>query len=421
MPPAARSGDRSVPRVRVAAGDRSIDRRGRRRAGPAFLRDGFRPFFLLGALWAGLAVPAWVFLFLTGREPAGPFPGLAWHVHEMLFGYLAAVIAGFVLTAIPNWTGRLPLSGPPLAALVALWAAGRAAVLLVPQPLSALAVDLAFPLVLAASVWREILAGRNFRNLPVAILVSLFGAANPLHHLGELIPWLAGYGERAALATAAMLIALVGGRIVPSFTRNWLVRRGAERLPAGFEILDRLALVSAAIALAAWIAAPEARTTGLLLVLAGMLHLVRIARWRGLATWRSGIVLVLHLGALWLGIAFVLLGLSAVFPSEVPAGAALHALTAGAIATMTLAVMTRATLGHTGRPIETGSTTLAIYVLVTLGACLRVAAPFAGAWYPQLLGAGAAAWSASFLLFAIGYGPLLLRPRAGEAQKAARA
>ena len=404
--------DRSQPRARVAAGDTSIDRRGRRRSAPAILSYGFRPFFLGAALWAALSVPIWVVLYFSGAEPAGPFSGLEWHVHEMLFGYLAAVIAGFALTAVPNWTGRLPLSGAPLAGLVALWLAGRFAVALLPWPNLVMAVDLAFPAVFALAIWREILAGRNIRNVPIAVLITLFGTANLIHHLVRVVPDLAGYGERLALAVAAVMIALVGGRIVPSFTRNWLARAKAARLPGSFGAVDRIALAATVGALAAWVVLPDHRATALLLVAAGAALLVRLARWQGIAAVREPIVFILHVGYLWLALALALLGLAILAPGAVPHGAALHALTAGAIATMTLAVMTRASLGHTGRPIASDPVTVAIYVLVTAGAALRVAAPFAGEGYAALLAAGAALWSGAFLTFAVGYWKVLTGPRA---------
>ncbi|WP_235679112.1 NnrS family protein [Aquibium microcysteis] len=377
---------------------------------PPILHYGFRPFFFLGAMHAGLAIPAWLWIHLHGGDLPGPFTGLDWHVHEMLFGYLAAVIAGFMLTAIPNWTGRLPLSGWPLAGLVGLWLAGRVACALASDPVAAMAVDLAFPAVLALSVWREVLAGRNWRNAPVAVMITLFGAANALHHAGNLDLVPQGLGTRLALAAAAMLIALIGGRIVPSFTRNWLVRAGAASLPASFGRLDKAALAATGLALVLWVAAPDGPATAALMALAGALLLVRLVRWRGYRTGAEPIVLILHLGYLWLAAAFLLFGAS--LAGLLPGTAALHALTAGAIGTMTLAVMTRASLGHTGRAIVADRTVQAMYALVTLGAALRVAAPLVPDAYIPLLATGGTLWSASFLLFAIRYAPLLWGKRA---------
>lgn len=410
MSAAAPAPDRSALRRLINSGDRSRDGRGRVRAMPPILHYGFRPFFFLAAVHAGLAIPLWLWLHLRGGALPGPFAGLDWHVHEMLFGYLAAVIAGFLLTAIPNWTGRLPLSGWPLAGLVGLWLAGRVACALASDPVAAMAVDLAFPVVLALSVWREVLAGRNWRNAPVAVMITLFGAANALHHAGNLDLVPQGLGTRLALAAAAMLIALIGGRIVPSFTRNWLVRAGARSLPASFGRLDKAALAATGLALLLWVAVPDGPATAALMALAGALLLVRLVRWRGYRTGAEPIVLILHLGYLWLAAAFLLFGAS--LAGLLPGTAALHALTAGAVGTMTLAVMTRASLGHTGRAILADRPIQAIYALVTLGALLRVAAPLAPDLSIPLLTAGGTLWSASFLLFAIRYAPVLWGRRA---------
>lgn len=405
-------GDRSVPRSRVKAGDASIDRRGRVRQAPPFLSYGFRPFFLLGAGYASLTVPLWLWEYFGGRGPAGALSGLAWHAHEMIFGYLAAVMAGFVLTAVPNWTGRLPLSGTRLAGLVTLWLLGRIALLADPEPWSAAAVDLLFPLALAGAVWREIVAGRNFGNAPIAVLLSFFTLANLLDHLGVVFPMVEGYGVRSALSVAALLIALVGGRVTPSFTRNWMSRAGLLPLPAPMDAIDRLAVGATALALLGWTVAPDAPTVGAGLLVAALLLFARLLRWRGHRTVREPIVLILHLGYLWLVVALLLLGLAALVPWLVPASAAIHALTAGAIGTMTLAVMTRASRGHTGRPIVTDGVTIAIYALVSLAAILRVLAPWSASRYPAMLVSGGFAWSAAFALFVIAYGPMLVTKRA---------
>ncbi len=404
--------DRSVPRARVNAGDRSIDRRGRVRNAPAFLSYAFRPFFLLGSIYAALAVPLWLLVYFGYASLSGSFAGLAWHAHEMIFGYLGAVIAGFILTAVPNWTGRLPLSGAPLAVLVALWLLGRVALFFDPEPLSAAILDLAFPVVLAASIWREIVAGRNVRNAPIAVLLSLFALANLVDHAATQFAALDGVGIRLALGVTALLMALVGGRVTPSFTRNWLARVKGPPLPAPMDYLDKLGLAATGVGMAGWVAAPDASWVGSCLLGAAALLIARLLRWQGHRTLGEPIVLILHLGQFWLAAALLLMGLAALVPSAVPVSSAVHALTAGAVGTMTLAVMTRASRGHAGRPITAGAATIAIYVLVTLGAALRVIAPFMSAHYATVLITGGVLWSASFGLFALSYGPMLLTKRA---------
>ncbi|QKV20611.1 NnrS family protein [Oricola thermophila] len=398
-----RTGDRSALRRQRAAGNRDRDGRGRVRGGPAILQYGFRPFFLLAALQAGLVIPAWLALF-----HAVP---IAWHSHEMIFGYLGAVIAGFVLTAVPNWTGRLPLSGWPLAGLVGLWLAGRIAYDTAGPSWTVMVIELAFPVVLAGSVWREVVAGRNWRNAPVAAMLTLFALADALHLLESVRFDLGGAGTRLGLATVAMLIALIGGRIVPSFTRNWLVKRGGTALPASFGRLDKAALATTGAALLCWVALPERFVTGVLLAVAGLLLALRLARWQGHRTFGEPIVVVLHAGYFWLALSLALLGAAYLAPGAVPESAAIHALTAGAIGTMTLAVMTRASLGHTGRAIEADGWTVAIYGLVTLGTLFRVLAPVLAAQYMALLMTGGALWGGAFLVFAGRYGPILLTRR----------
>jgi len=376
-------------------------------AGPALFSFGFRPFFLFGAVWSALVVPIWVWSYLSG---GASLVHRDWHVHEMLFGFLAAVVAGFLTTAIPNWTGRMPVIGAPLAGLAALWAAGRIAMLgaywLGPV---AAAIDSLFLVAFAAVVWREVLAGRNWRNLPVCALVTLLALANITFHF-DVALWRSGAGERLALAVAAILIALIGGRITPSFTRNWMKARGLSPEPAPVSHFDRATLALTAAGAAAYVAFPTEPLSGALLALAGAANLVRVARWRGLAAAREPLVWILHLGYAWLGAGLLLLGASGLWVA-VPPAAGVHALAAGAIGVMTLAVMTRASRGHTGRELAADGATTAIYLTINAGALLRVAAAFAGAAAPGLLMLSAGLWAAAFCGFALAYAPMLIRSR----------
>ena len=364
-----------------------------------FLSAGFRPFFLLAALWAALAVPVWLGAYVHGYAVGGALGAMAWHAHEMVYGFGVATVSGFLLTAIPNWTGRLPVRGAPLGALAGLWLAGRAAVLFVP-PLPAALIDLAFLPVLMAVVARELAAGRNYRNLPMLAALGLLFAGNVLVHLHALdVAYTARLGNSVGVATLLALISLVGGRIIPSFTRNWLAKmRRDVPAPAQISRLDLALLLVTLAGLVAWVAAPA--DAALLQVAAGAAVLVRLSRWRGLRTLREPLLVVLHVGYAWLGVGLLLLGFG------VAGGAALHALTIGAIGTMTLAVMTRASLGHGGRPLRAGAGTTAIYVLVTLAALLRVLAPYLGGVIVTSL--AGLAWSGAFGLFVILYGPLLM-------------
>lgn len=379
---------------------------------PPLLQAGFRPFFLLAGLWAMVAVGLWVPAYLGHFVLPSAFDPLTWHLHEAIYGFGLAAVAGFLLTAVPNWTGRLPIAGPRLAALALLWVAGRAACLVSAWIgwLPAMLIDLAFPLLLFAMIGREVLAGRNWKNLPPCLAVAVLALGNAAVHLQDRAEWIPyGFGGRLGLAVLLLLIALIGGRIVPSFTRNWLAKRGEKRVPAPFGAFDRAALLAAVAALLAWTAQPHATAAGGLLLLAGLLQLIRLARWRGLATLAEPLLAVLHLGYLWLAAGLLLLGLEILTGSPLLRGA-LHALAAGAAGTMILAVMTRATLGHSGRALTAGAGTTAAYLLLTAAVLARVLAPAFPAGELTLLAASALAWIAAFGLFLLLYAPILAGP-----------
>lgn len=377
----------------------------------------FRPFFLAAALWSAFAVPAWLVSFSGRAALPGALAPFIWHGHEMVYGFGFAAVAGFLLTAIPNWTGRLPLRGPRLAALAGLWLAGRIALLLSASigPHAAAAIDLAFPAALIAVVARELIAGRNWRNLPMLAALALLLCGSLLVHLQAIgVAYTALLGNRVGIATLLMLIALVGGRIVPSFTRNWLAKhRPAGPMPSPAGPFDIAALAVTLAALACWVASPGGPLAAWLTLAAALALGLRLARWCGLATLGEPLLFVLHAGYGWLVVGFALLGLSGLVP-VVPHSAALHALTVGAIGTMTLAVMTRATLGHSARPLSADRATVLVYLLVTLAALLRIAAPMAGGAYLALTWAAAAAWSGAFLLFAVSYRHLLIPRQAAH-------
>jgi uncharacterized protein involved in response to NO len=386
-------------------------------SGPPLFGEGFRPFFLAAGLWAPAAMALWVGHLAGWIELPTAFGPLNWHVHEMLFGFAAAAVAGFLLTAIPNWTGRMPLQGVPLIVLASLWLAGRiaCALSLWTGPAAAAIADLAFLAVLLLAIGREILAGRNWRNLPMVGALSLLLAANLLFHLEALeIAPTADIGRRLGVAMLLLMISLIGGRIIPSFTRNWLAKQEAAELPAAFGIPDRVALAATALALASWVVGVPGIISGPLLIAAGIAAAIRLARWRGLATVKEPLLVVLHLGHGWLAIGLVLLGASEL-TDLVPASAALHALTAGAIGTMILGVMTRATLGHTGHALTAGAGTTAIYTFITLATLARLAVWWLPVRYDLLLQLAGLAWIAAFLLFLAIYGPMLLGPRQSKA------
>jgi uncharacterized protein involved in response to NO len=384
-------------------------------AGPALFAYGFRPFFLAAGLWAAFGILLWLpqyFGLLTVPTAFGP---LDWHIHEMLYGYVAAAVAGFLLTAIPNWTGRLPVSGWPLAALAALWLVGRVAILCSAEigGIAAAAIDVSFLVTLGAVAAREIVAGKNWRNLRVLIVLGVLALGNVVFHAEVLTNGAADYGIRIAIGAVILLISLVGGRIVPSFTNNWLARNKPGRRPVPFSRYDMATMGLSALALLLWGAAPAHVVTGGALFAAGVLQAVRLARWAGDRTLADRLVLVLHVGYAFVPLGFLLVGVSA-FTAVVPPSAGIHAWTAGAIGLMTLAVMTRATLGHTGQALQAGPATQAIYACVLIGALLRVCAAVHGSMV--LLEAGGTLWIAGFVGFTLVYAPLLARRKPAWAQ-----
>ena len=381
---------------------------------PAILSAGFRPFFLGASIWAALSIPLWLGAYATGLVVPTRLAPLTWHAHEMVFGFAAAAVAGFLLTAIPNWTGRMPLQGGPLATLVLLWAIGRLGVMLsakIGAPAAAVA-DLSFPALFLMVVAREIIAGKNWRNLPMLGALSLLLVGNLLVHLEALgLAGTAELGDRLGLVTLLMLISLVGGRIIPSFTHNWLAK-ARPRVPPPVPVgqFDLAALIVTGLALLVWAMTPDAAVTPWAAFAAGIAVALRLSRWRGLHTIREPLLLILHVGYGWLALGLLLLGLNGL-TEMLPATAALHALTVGAVGTMTLAVMTRVSLGHTRRPLTAGPATRVIYALITVAAALRIFSPLAGDRIYLVLWLAGAAWSGAFGLFAVFYGGVLLRPR----------
>jgi uncharacterized protein involved in response to NO len=367
---------------------------------------GFRPFFLLGSIYAGLAILVWLPVFTGELTLTTAFAPRDWHVHEMLYGYLPAVITGFLLTAIPNWTGRLPIQGKPLLGLVVLWLAGRVCVTFSTETgwMEAMFVDTSFLLLVAAA--REIIAGRKWSNLNVVILILVLLAGNVAFHLEAHFNGAADTSIRIGIAVVVMLISLIGGRIIPSFTRNWLARENPGRLPAPFARFDMLVVAISALVLVLWIIRPSGVAAGYALALAGCLHAIRLGRWAGDRTWRERLVLILHVGYAFVPIGFLLSAASAF--GMVAAGAGIHAWMAGAAGVMTLAVMSRATLGHTGQKLTASVSTQAIYAAAIVAALARICAVIEPVHSVPLLHLAAFAWAAAFVGFAISFGPVLI-------------
>ena len=378
----------------------------RRRAykGPILFSHGFRIFFLLAGIWAALAMVLWVAFLATGQEIPSRMIGADWHMHEMIFGYSSVVIAGFLLTAVPNWTGRLPVLGWPVVGLSAIWMAGRVAIFVsewLPAYVAPL-VDSAFLIVLAAVIAREIFAGKNWRNLKVLGVVALLAISNAIFHFEALHgSAYGGYGARFGVGTIVLLIILIGGRVIPSFTRNWLVRQGPGRLPTPVNRFDTFAISIAITALLTWVIAPEIIGSRVLSALAAITHTIRFARWAGWRTVSEPLVIILHLGYVFIPLGFLLLALGD--GSRIP-----HAWTAGVIGVVTLAMMTRVSLGHSGRALASNKAIASLYVAVILAAVLRITTEYMPD-LTYLLYISAAAWIAGFTGFAVVYYPILAK------------
>lgn len=384
--------------------------------GPAIFSFGFRPLFLIAALWAAVAMVIWLALLSGLADIPSRFDPVTWHVHEFLFGYLSAVIAGFLLTAVPNWTGRLPVVGWSLAGLSSLWLLGRVAIALSSAlPVIVVAVaDLVFLAVLWLVVLREIVEGKNWRNLPVLALVGILMLANGLYHFeaanGDDAAQ--GYGLRLGVSVAVVLICLIGGKIIPSFTRNWLVKQGAKDLPTPpMQRYDKLVIAITILTLLSWTINPEHDLVALMLFALGGLHLRRLWRWKGLSCVREPLVWVLHVAYVFIPLGAICVGTSSLAPSILSYAAALHVWTAGAVGLMTVAVMTRASLGHSGHALHSGAATTAIYLSLVASVFARVAADLAPNLRMELLDASALLWVSCFAGFVCAYGPMLMRPK----------
>lgn len=376
--------------------------------GGALLRLGFRPFYLGAAAFACLAVPWWIALFL-GRARLTPSVAPAlWHAHEMLFGFAAAVIIGFLLTAGKAWTGLATPRGARLGALVALWLAARVAAVTGPQALYAL-LDLLLLPVVAAVFLTLLLRARNRRNLPLAGILILLSLANLAFHLAALgfLDIAPQRALHAALALIVMIECVIAGRVVPAFTLSATPGLKLAARPR----LEAVTLAATAAALALWVFLPPGPLTLAALALAAILHLARQWRWQPWVTRSRPILWILHAAYFWLPLGFALLALAQA--GWVSASAGIHAWAIGATGGLIIGMITRTARGHTGRPLRASPVEVLAYLLVLGAAVLRVLLPLAApSWYGAALVAAALAWSAAFALYLFIYTPWLLRPRA---------
>ncbi|GGD37363.1 NnrS family protein [Aureimonas glaciei] len=379
--------------------------------GPILFSYGFRPFFLAGGSWAVIAMLLWIAALAFGWPIGGDYGAAAWHAHEMLFGFTPAVLAGFLLTAVPNWTGRLPVSGPPLMVLVAIWAIGRLAMLspaLIGVTAAAVVDALFLPSLLFICA-REVVAGRKWSDLKVITGLAALSLANILFHHAVIGQDHSGAFNRLGISAYVMLITIIGGRIIPSFTRNWMKKFGHKTFPVPHNRFDEIAIAAGLVALGAWVVRPEHPATAVLATTAGLLHAIRLYRWRGWRTWPEKLLLILHLAY-----AFVALGLFGIALGTlgvIDEFSVLHLLSVGAVASMMIAVMSRVSRGHTGRVLTASLMTAASYAAILLAAVLRLLANVLPDFYGPLIVAAGLSWILAFSLFCWECGPMLVNVR----------
>lgn len=376
-------------------------------SGSALWNLGFRPFYLLAGLFATLSIPLWIAQYAGWLGAHAPIAGPLWHAHELLFGYAFAVIVGFLFTAGRNWANQPTPTGATLAAIAALWVAARVLVF-TPYALAAAAADTAFALAAAVGIAVPFVRSGNRRNYFFIALLLGMGAANLVFHLGMagVLALPVQRGVQAGLDIVLFIMVVMGGRVIPMFTMNGIPGVFCARVPW----LERLAPGSVLVLLAADVAgAPEALIAAIAAAAAAS-HAARLVLWRPWLTLAKPIVWILHVSYAWIVLALALRALAAW--ELVPPGLATHALTVGAIGGLTLGMMTRTSLGHTGRALQTGNAELFCYVAIQFAALARVLLPLVvpSFYLHAVIGSGLL-WSLAFGVFTVGYWPILSRPR----------
>lgn len=373
---------------------------------------GFRPFYLLATIFAVVALLLWSLSFTGVFYVDGYLRGSFWHSHEMVFGFAIAVMAGFLLTAVRNWTGLSTPTGPWLGGLAALWVAGRAMIISGP-PLLAAAVDILFVPLLAIAIAIPIVKSRNQRNYKIVVLLLLIALANIAYHLASLGPlpaWLAYTSVVTAMDLMTLVYAVVAGRVIPAFTKNAVP--GVE--PGGYSWVEFLAFASLILIIALrlvgdWVPVP-AIASATVMIVAAVSHSFRLALWQPQATASNTLLWMLPVAYSWLPIALFLRALAQY--SIVGQAAWIHALTVGAISSLMLAMMMRSSLGHTGRPLLATRVDMGAYLLLQLAALLRVGAGLLpGTLYLIAVVVSGILWVLAFGSFLIRYAPMLLRSR----------
>jgi uncharacterized protein involved in response to NO len=372
--------------------------------GAAALALGFRPFYLLGAAFAALSIPLWLAIY-SGRL-SGVHLGLGWHMHEMVFGFVAAIVIGFMYTAGRNWTGLWTPRGPYLACIAALWLAGRGAMLMPPSVAGAV-LEAAFLPVAAWPMYRVLARSGNQRNMVLVLVLALLAACNVAFHLAQLgivrlDPVRPVY---AAIMLIVIIETIIGGRVIPNFTANAVP--GVKPVP--LPLLERASMLLTILAAAAWIVALPAVLAVPLALGAALAQAWRLALWHPWRTLGRPILWILHLSYAWIPLGLALLALAQA--GLVPVSAAVHLLAVGAMGGLIIGMITRTALGHTGRTLQAGHADLLMYVLIQLAVVARLAAALTTWQRDATLLIAGVCWSLTFLTYLVAYGPRLLAPR----------
>ncbi len=379
-----------------------------------FFSNGFKPFFFGSAMIALINIIIWVGYLSGYVEIYSLFAPVEWHLHEMIFGFIGAAIAGFLLTAIPNWTGRPALKGLNLFSLFVLWILGRFAVFYSEYTgayFTAI-LDLPYLYILFLYIFREISFQGNRRNYPIALLILLLAIANTLMHVEQI--WHINsfeYGYRLSISLLCILIMLIGGRVIPNFTRNWLKSQSlslnASQLPPIMNKFDIICILTSILTLLLWIFMAQHIITGMLLMVAGGLNFARLSRWKIQNIYQNPILIILQIAFAWLALGLLLLGYFITIEHQ-QLDIAMHAITVGAFTTMIISIMTRASLGHTGQKIIASKLTIFIYILINLSVVTRLIAPISDVFYDHFLYFSGVVWSLTFILFIYQYIPYYL-------------
>ena len=381
---------------------------------PVLFSYAFRPFFLFNGLFAIVVVALWLMSLHGAGLPVLPANTMMWHGHEMLVGFAMAAVAGFLLTAVANWTGRPAVRGAVLAWLVLAWLTGRLAMLVsgILPALVVMLLDSVFPLFLCALAASEIFTAANRRNYPVVVITALMAILNLVFHVGGVQndPGIQRLALYLLIQLFLLLVTVIAGRILPAFTANWLRARGETRLPSINLKMDVAAIAATAFVGVSVSLSQTGTTTGVLALIAALIHAIRLSRWHGLSTTSEPLLFVLHINYLWLPTGYLLMACAAFGWWFLPT-AALHALTMGAIGGMILAVTTRVALGHTGRPLHAARATVVAYGVLVLATLLRVLGPQFSNQGLTIIDLSAGAWMLAFGIFSWVYWPILTRKR----------